>query len=560
MATNIEGQGGSGIGARANDLFDRIGEELQAGVKALGLDGIASKLDTLLAQPSPLDRFAAPADAAPKAQAKADTAVAAKAEVSYQVKPGDTLSKIAARNGSDVATLARINGLRDPDRLGVGQTLKLSAGASVAAEARVAAQGGQAAPSTGGLSEQGKDFLYDHEAQAGVSNRLHWPKGASGVTLGPGYDMKGKSEAQVTRDLTAIGVDADTAAKVAKGAGLSGSEARAFAADNRGLVSLNKTQERQLLTNTVQGYADHVRSKITAPVTQNQFDAMVSFAYNIGTKGFDGSSALAKLNAGDSAGAAEAMKLWNKSDGKVNQGLVNRRNDEVALFNTPGSGEATPAAAAVAAPARSDGVQAKSAVELAGVIESRGDARAKADLAAGQKVVVALRTPSDAHDNGGKGVYDDSIAVVWKDAGGTAHARIFAGNTDPSAQYSTEGPKAAKGSSVDADGDGRNDLGRLQAGTTRYSQQAGQFLGNTFFRATATTVAERDTNHDGVFDARDTARIDRTGAGTSMLIHQGGGNNTWSAGCQTMAKSDFNAFVGALGGQKTFSYVLVDAK
>ncbi|KQT32462.1 hypothetical protein ASG29_11835 [Sphingomonas sp. Leaf412] len=554
MATNIEGQGGSGVGARAQGLLDAIGEELQAGARALGLDNIASRLDRLLAQPSPLDRFAAPPGTAPTPPAKA------KAEVSYQVKAGDTLSRIAARHGSDVATLARINGLRDPDRLDVGQTLTLAAGASVAAEARVAARGGPATASSGGLSEKGKDFLYDHEAQAGVSNRLHWPKGASGVTLGPGYDMKGKSEGQVIRDLTAIGVDVDTAAKVAKGAGLSGADARDFATGNRSLVSLNKTQERQLLTNTVQGYADHVRGKITVPVTQNQFDAMVSFAYNIGIKGFDGSSALARLNAGDSAGAAEAMKLWNKSDGKVNQGLVNRRNDEVALFNTPGSGEARPTAAPAPPVAATDGVQARSAGVLAGIVESSGDARAKADLAAGRKVVVALRTPTDAHDNGGKGVYDDSIAVVWKDAGGTAHARVFAGNTDPSAQYSTEGPKAAKGSSVDADGDGRNDLGRLQAGTTRYVQQGGQFLGNTFFRATATTVAERDTNHDGLFDARDAARIDRTGAGTSMLIHQGGASNTWSAGCQTMARSDFNAFVGALGGQKAFSYVLVDAK
>ena len=109
-------------------------------------------------------------------------------------------------------------------------------------------------------------------------------------------------------------------------------------------------------------------------------------------------------------------------------------------------------------------------------------------------------------------------------------------------------------------GDGKMDLGRLQAGTIRYTQQAGNFLGNTFFRATQTQVAERDTNQDGCFTAADANRIDSKGAGTSMLIHQGGATNTWSAGCQTLPKAQFNDFVAALGGQRAFSYVLVNAR
>lgn len=108
-------------------------------------------------------------------------------------------------------------------------------------------------------------------------------------------------------------------------------------------------------------------------------------------------------------------------------------------------------------------------------------------------------------------------------------------------------------------GDGRQDLGRIQAGSYRYTQQADRFLGNTYFRPDRTTPAERDTNGDGRFDSRDVSRLDRSGAGRSMLIHQGGASNTWSAGCQTLASRDFNAFVAALGGQRSFSYVLVDA-
>jgi hypothetical protein len=45
-----------------------------------------------------------------------------------------------------------------------------------------------------------------------------------------------------------------------------------------------------------------------------------------------------------------------------------------------------------------------------------------------------------------------------------------------------------------------------------------------------------------------------------MLIHQGGGNNTWSAGCQTIARGDFNQAVNLVGGQRAFSYVLVKGR
>lgn len=45
----------------------------------------------------------------------------------YTVQNGDTLSEIAARFGTDTATLARLNGLRDPDRLAVGQRLRVPA-------------------------------------------------------------------------------------------------------------------------------------------------------------------------------------------------------------------------------------------------------------------------------------------------------------------------------------------------------------------------------------------------------------------------------------------------
>lgn len=65
------------------------------------------------------------------------------------------------------------------------------------------------------------------------SRHLHWPKGASGVTIGRGYDMKERTEASVKADLVAAGVDADLAAKYAKGAGLTGANAETFVTKNK---------------------------------------------------------------------------------------------------------------------------------------------------------------------------------------------------------------------------------------------------------------------------------------------------------------------------------------
>jgi lysozyme len=84
---------------------------------------------------------------------------------------------------------------------------------------------------------------------------------------------------------------------------------------------------------------EHIVNKlVNVPLNQNQFDAIVAFTFNIGNGGFQSSSALKSINAGDFAAVPNAMKRWNKiTDPKtklkvVCDGLVSRRNKEVALF------------------------------------------------------------------------------------------------------------------------------------------------------------------------------------------------------------------------------------
>lgn len=75
-----------------------------------------------------------------------------------------------------------------------------------------------------------------------------------------------------------------------------------------------------------------VLSLVKVPLTQNQFDALVSFAYNVGLGAFGDSTLLKLLNAGDIDGASKQFERWNKAGGKVSNGLTRRRNAEKALF------------------------------------------------------------------------------------------------------------------------------------------------------------------------------------------------------------------------------------
>ena len=69
-------------------------------------------------------------------------------------------------------------------------------------------------------------------------------------------------------------------------------------------------------------------------LTQNQFDALVSFSFNVGLGNLQASTLRQKLNRGDYEGAANEFPKWRKAGGKVLNGLVRRRADEKAMFMT----------------------------------------------------------------------------------------------------------------------------------------------------------------------------------------------------------------------------------
>ena len=75
-----------------------------------------------------------------------------------------------------------------------------------------------------------------------------------------------------------------------------------------------------------------VNSAIRREMTQNQFDSMVSLAFNIGGAAFAGSTLVKKFNAGDASGAAEEFPRWCRSGLNVLPGLVKRRAAERKEF------------------------------------------------------------------------------------------------------------------------------------------------------------------------------------------------------------------------------------
>lgn len=96
-----------------------------------------------------------------------------------------------------------------------------------------------------------------------------------------------------------------------------------------------KEQALQYKAHDLRRFENCVNSAVKVSINQNQFDALVSLAYNIGPKAFKDSTLLKKLNASDYKGAADQFLVWNKSRGKVLKGLVNRRAAEHTLFLKP---------------------------------------------------------------------------------------------------------------------------------------------------------------------------------------------------------------------------------
>ncbi|WP_368559704.1 lysozyme [Acinetobacter indicus] len=93
-----------------------------------------------------------------------------------------------------------------------------------------------------------------------------------------------------------------------------------------------EAQAKTYMVHDLKKFEATVNKAVTVQLNQNQFDALVSLTYNIGTNAFSKSTLVKKLNANDIRGAADQFDVWVNAGGKRMQGLVNRRAKEKALF------------------------------------------------------------------------------------------------------------------------------------------------------------------------------------------------------------------------------------
>ena len=104
-------------------------------------------------------------------------------------------------------------------------------------------------------------------------------------------------------------------------------------------MKITAAEASEILSRDLATFEAAVSSAVKVPLNQNEFDALVSFAFNVGAGAFKGSTLLKRLNTGDRQAAADQFLVWNKItvNGKkqVLNGLTIRREAERKQFLTP---------------------------------------------------------------------------------------------------------------------------------------------------------------------------------------------------------------------------------
>jgi lysozyme len=96
--------------------------------------------------------------------------------------------------------------------------------------------------------------------------------------------------------------------------------------------SILKEDAESMLVHELQKYCNDVDIAVKVDLKQNEFDALVSWTYNLGLTNLNSSTMLKVLNEGKHDEVPAQMKRWNKASGQVKQGLVRRREAEALMF------------------------------------------------------------------------------------------------------------------------------------------------------------------------------------------------------------------------------------
>jgi lysozyme len=108
-----------------------------------------------------------------------------------------------------------------------------------------------------------------------------------------------------------------------------------FMGSSPSMQYVTEEQASNLLQQKVYGNVKEMLRLVRVPLSRNQFDALQSFMYNVGSGNFTKSTMLQKLNAGDYNGAAQEFMRWVYSGQTMLRALIQRRAAERDLFTTP---------------------------------------------------------------------------------------------------------------------------------------------------------------------------------------------------------------------------------
>jgi lysozyme len=98
-------------------------------------------------------------------------------------------------------------------------------------------------------------------------------------------------------------------------------------------MTCTQEQAEQWLQEDIQSAADAANRLVTVELTQQEFDALVDFTFNLGAGNLQRSTLLRLLNSGDYTGAAAEFQKWDKAGGQVLAGLLRRRQAEADMFD-----------------------------------------------------------------------------------------------------------------------------------------------------------------------------------------------------------------------------------
>ena len=94
----------------------------------------------------------------------------------------------------------------------------------------------------------------------------------------------------------------------------------------------SQSHAEHMLEVELEEYQSYINEYVTVNLSQNQFDALVSWVYNLGPNNLKASTLLKVLNSGDYEGVPAQIRRWNKAGGVVLDGLIRRREAEALLF------------------------------------------------------------------------------------------------------------------------------------------------------------------------------------------------------------------------------------